>query len=115
MKKLYKGVRTSLQKFCDCFLENGFNIALNGIRNKIQRDTDISLEDNDETHYFHIMTIFMSYTMARPIWTAPEKVAYISECLSQETVSYVERTIYRYQGKFMMLIIVVEVMVSFTT
>ena len=43
------------------------------------------------------MTIFMSYTMARPIWTAPEKVAFISECLSQETVSYVERTIYRYQ------------------
>ena len=39
----------------------------------------------------------MSYTMARPIWTASEKVGYISECLSQETVSYVERTIYRYQ------------------
>ena len=95
-EKLYKGVRTSLQKFCDCFLENGFNIALNGIRNKIQRDST-NLEDNDETHYFHIMTIFMSYTMARPIWTASEKVSYISECLSQETVSYVERTIYRYQ------------------
>ena len=48
-------------------------------------------------HYFHLMRIFMSYAISRPIWSAKEQIGYISETLSQESVSFVERTIYRYQ------------------
>ena len=52
-------------------------------------------KDNNEVYYFHIMHVFMQYTMARADWDEKRKIGYISETLSQETVSFVERAIYR--------------------
>ena len=77
-KDLYKSrmsskpVRESLQKFCDHFLDFGYNPSMNGSRNLILRSEN-SLEDNDEVFYFHNMKVFMSYVMARPIWTMAQK------------------------------------------
>ena len=65
-----------------------------GMRNFIERNSQSS-EDNNEVYYFHIMHVFMQYTMARVDWDEKRKIGYISETLSQETVSFVERAIYR--------------------
>merc|ERR1711957_987269 len=42
------------------------------------------------------MKAFMSYTMARPIWSFPEKVAFVSETLSIPTISFIERSIHKF-------------------
>lgn len=90
-----KQVRKSLQSFCDQFLDYGYNNSMNGARNLILR-SDNSLEDNDEVFYFHNMKVFMSYTMARPIWSFSQKVAYVSETLSIPTISFIERSIHKF-------------------
>ena len=93
-------VRTTLQRFCDSFLDYGYNVSMYGMRNFIERNSQTT-DDNDEVYYFHIMHIFMQYTMARPDWDESTKIAFISETLSQETVSFVERAIYRYQEQIL--------------
>ena len=68
---------------------------MNGTRNLILRSEN-SLEDNDEIFYFHNMRIFMSYAMARPIWTFAERIGFVSETLSVPTISFIERSIHKF-------------------
>lgn len=93
-------VRTSLQKFCDSFLDFGYNVSMHGMRAYIERNQQAN-EDNNEVYYFHIMHIFMQYTMARPDWDESKKIGFISESLSQDTVRFVEHAIYKYQEQIL--------------
>ena len=86
---------------------------MNGARLQIQRDeTSFGIDDNHEgkttylwlwiqhlclVHYFHVMKIFMMYAIHRPVWEIENRISYISETLSEETVSFVERAIFKYQ------------------
>merc|ERR1712227_605725 len=88
-------VRATLQEFCDKFLDYGYNSSMNGTRNLILRSEN-SLEDNDEIFYFHNMKTFMSYAMARPVWSLSQKVAFVSETLSVPTISFIERSIHKF-------------------
>merc|ERR1712193_343434 len=87
-------VRTTLQKFCDSFLDFAYNEAMQGMRHFIERNEQ-SREDNNEVYYFHVMHVFMQYALARPEWSESDKIGFVSETLSQETVSFVERAIYK--------------------
>ena len=39
----------------------------------------------------------MMYAIHRPVWEIENRISYISETLSEETVSFVERAIFKYQ------------------